>query len=178
MKEIWKDIKGYEGIYKISNFAKVKRVAPYKNQYNKKWKSNKILKTNHKNLNGYCIVILCKNNKRHCFTLHRLVAQTFIPNPNNLPQVNHIDGNKENNIVDNLEWCTCSENLYNSYRVLHRKSPVAKKINQYDLNNNFIKTWNSSLQIEKQLGFSHSNILQCCKKQYKTSHNFIWKYAD
>lgn len=178
MQEIWKDIEGYEGIYQISNLAKIKRIAPYSNQYNIKWKSNKILNTKIQDQHDYCIVILSKNNKRHCFRVHRLVAQTFIPNPENKPQVNHIDGNKSNNKVSNLEWCTCSENLYHSYRTLHRKSAVAKRIMQYDLNHTFIKLWESSLQIEKELHINHSNIIQCCNNKRKTANNFIWRYAD
>lgn len=178
MQEVWKDIKDYEGSYQVSNLGRIKRIALYTNQYKKQWKSNKILNTNHTDLRGYCHVVLCKDGISHCYKVHRLVAQAFIPNPDNLPQINHIDGNKVNNSVDNLEWCTASENMYHSYRKLHRKSAVAKKINQYDLNNNFIKTWLSSAEIEKHLGVNHSNIASCCKNIRNTAGGFIWRYAD
>jgi len=102
MQEIWKDIKGYEGLYQISNYGNVKRIATYK--YSHKLKKTilihipKYLKKN-KSRKGYEFVTLCNNTKRKTWSVHRLVAQAFIPNPENKPQINHIDCNKQNNFV-------------------------------------------------------------------------------
>lgn len=109
--EVWKDIDGYEGKYKISNLGRVKSLV-FSNRQSTFLKE-RILKPQ-KN-KKYLQVSLCKNNKIKIINIHRLVALTFIPNPNNLPQINHIDGNKLNNIVENLEWCTCSQNIQHAY---------------------------------------------------------------
>ena len=106
MEEIWKDIKGYEGLYKVSNLGRVKSV-----HFNHSKKvTEKILKPI-KDRDGYVDAFLYKNGKVKHFKMHRLVAEAFIPNPNNLPQINHIDENVNNNRVDNLEWCTVGYNI-------------------------------------------------------------------
>ena len=115
MNEIWKDIKGYEGIYQVSNLGRVKALERTwysgRNGCTKRTKPEHIMKYRLAKNTGYCLLKLVKNGvEKHVF-VHRLVAETFIPNPNNLPEVNHIDGNKENNCVDNLEWCTEKENI-------------------------------------------------------------------
>ena len=107
--EQWKDIEGYEGLYQISNLGRVKRLIGiniYKEHYLKPVKDRY----------GYLYVCLSKNNKHKVKTLHRLVAIYFIPNPDNKPCVNHIDGNKKNNKVENLEWCTYKENTCHAYK--------------------------------------------------------------
>lgn len=108
-----------------------------------------------------------KKSKR----IHRLVAQAFIPNPNNYPQVNHIDGNKLNNKADNLEWCTNEYNMKESWRLglrdhiykQGREHCRSVKVNQYDLQGNFIKTWYCVRDIERELGFDNRNICACCR---------------
>lgn len=105
MEEIWKDIPNYEGLYQISNLGRVKSL-PRKGTNTKKERILKFAKSN----KNYLIAILTKHNKRNAKSVHRLVAEAFIPNPNNFPQVNHKDENRHNNCVDNLEWCT---NRYN-----------------------------------------------------------------
>lgn len=114
MKEVWKDIQGYEGLYQISSLGRVKafpRPIPgaYKNR-------EFIKKTSHDNY-GYPIVGLSKNGKSKTFTIHRLVAKAFIPNPDCLKEVNHKDENKDNNCEDNLEWCTTQYNLTYGHRL-------------------------------------------------------------
>lgn len=104
-KEEWKDVENYEGLYQVSNLGKVKSLKD-----NNGKPREKIMKQE-KTKNGYLRIMLCKNGKRERFLVHRLVAQAFLENPSNLPCVNHIDENKENNQVDNLEWCTYQYNL-------------------------------------------------------------------
>lgn len=117
MVEVWKDIKGYEGLYQISDVGRVKSLDQYikckKN--NKRLIKGKILKT-YINENGYEWVRLYNNTKRKIYRVHRLVAEAFIDNPENKPCVNHKDGNKENNKLDNLEWCTHSENMKHAFQ--------------------------------------------------------------
>lgn len=115
MQEIWKDIEGYTGLYQVSNYGNVKSLSKFVFVSNPKFTGyrhtkEKILKPG-KNGLGYQLVVLRKDNKNYQMYVHRLVAQAFIPNPDNLPEVNHKDENKCNNSVDNLEWCT---HIYNS----------------------------------------------------------------
>lgn len=162
MQEIWKDIPEFQN-YSISNFGNV---------YSKK--HNIILKS-YKNLYGYLIVNLINKKKRKQFQVHRLVAENFIFNINNLPCVNHIDGNKQNNNINNLEWVSYSENQQHSYKIGLRKT---KKIIQYDLDGNFIKTWDSIKEASVNLNINACGILNCCKKRSKKSGGYIWRYAD
>ena len=116
-EEIWKDIEGYEGRYKISNKGRVLSLSRYKQNHTKKqYVEEKIISNYINNKNGYVYVYLCKDGKYKNCRIHRLVAETFIPNPNGFPQVNHIDGDKTNNNVENLEWCTASYNIVDYYK--------------------------------------------------------------
>jgi hypothetical protein len=120
-------------------------------------------------------------------TIHRLLAETFIPNPDNKPCVNHIDGNKLNNTVDNLEWCTYSENHLHAYKNNLMKAPwknkkgkdfpLSKKVDQYDKKGNFIRTWDSIADVERELKLESSSISLCCRNiSYKSVGNYVWKY--
>ena len=102
--EIWKPVKGYEGLYEVSNMGSVR------NSKTGKLKIPQLMKR------GYVQVLLWTNHQAKGFTIHRLVAEAFLPNPNNFSDVNHKDGNKQNNSVDNLEWCTRSYNLKHAYK--------------------------------------------------------------
>ena len=116
MQEIWKDVKGYEGLYQVSNLGRIKSIS-YFNRANKKtYPRNKILKPliNDK---GYLRVDLRKNNKSKKVRIHRIAAEHFIPNPYHFSEVNHIDGNKQNNCVNNLEWCTHSQNMKHAVKL-------------------------------------------------------------
>jgi hypothetical protein len=173
MKEVWKNIPNYKK-YQVSNLGKIKSFA--KNKQN-----GKILKFSH-NHKGYNQVILVKDKKPNNQLVHRLVAQAFIPNPNNLPQVNHKDGNKQNNCVDNLEWITNKDNIKHAKEHnLYPKSSERKtcrKVNQYDLNGNFIKQWNYIMAIEKELGYDNRCICRCCKNKRPSAYGYKWKYAE
>lgn len=184
--EIWKDIEGYNGLYQISNFGRVKSLTRISSYYNALYGKEKqrirkahIMKT-HTPKNRYTSVVLTKNGVEKTFTIHRLVAEAFIPNLENKEQVNHIDGNKSNNCVDNLEFCTPSENNKHAFDTGLNKPHNQRKVNQYDLNNNYIKTWNSIIEFlkENNINLKNSGITSCCKGKQKTAYGYKWKYAD
>lgn len=131
MKEIWKDIKGYEGYYSVSNLGRVKSLGRYRREgVDRVWKSNKIILKWGKNRKGYCHIVLCKEGKRRDVMVHRLVAGAFIPNFENKSQVNHKDGNTQNNEVTNLEWATGCENLKHYYRELETIDAKQLRVNK------------------------------------------------
>lgn len=128
MKEIWKDIEGYEGLYQVSNLGQVKsleRTIIVKNCKQSKTYPE-CIKIPFPNKKGYLRVQLYKNNKRRNLRVHRLVALAFIPNPDNKPKVNHIDGDPTNNVVSNLEWVTGEENRAHQ-RLLEKGKATSKK---------------------------------------------------
>lgn len=137
---------------------------------------------------GYYQVRLYKNGIKKRPKLHRLVAEAFLPNPNNLPCVNHIDEDKSNNTVNNLEWCTVAYNNTYGNRINNIKlkntnsKTLSKKVGMYDLNNNLIKTFPSTAECDRQ-GYTQSAIILCCNNKYhKIGNNiykgYIWKYLD
>lgn len=125
LKKEWKEIKGYEGKYIISNYGEVISLPRYKQNNSKlQYVEPKEIKRYVNPKNGYVYVQLWNNAKYKNIRLHKLVAQAFIKNSNNLPQINHKDGNKKNNRVDNLEWCTAKDNILHSYKIGLRKRRV------------------------------------------------------
>lgn len=178
MKEIWKDIQGYEGFYMVSNKGRVKSLN-YKNSGHEQ-----ILKPKKHNF-GYLQVQL-NSVENKTFTIHRLVAQAFIPNPLNLPLVNHKDENKQNNCVENLEWCDNSYNVRYSLG-LHIRNGCGKrregklyqlKVNQYDLNGNYIKTWDNARSVFIETKMSDWCISECCRGNRKKAYGYTWQYAN
>lgn len=127
---------------------------------------------------GYERVSLWIDGKQYKESIHRLVAQVFIPNPDNKPQVNHIDGNKLNNNVSNLEWCTREENMQHAYKNNLIKLTTTK-VNQYDKQGNFIKQWNSIKEASETLNINHANISVVCKNETsrKYAGGYKWKYV-
>ena len=120
---VWKDIKDYEGLYQINELGEIKRLPyiqshPYRIGYNMNFKGG-ILKQSF-DRDGYKLITIWKNNKSKTYRVHRLVTQAFIPNPNNKPEVNHINGIKDDNRVENLEWSTSKENINHSIQVLNK----------------------------------------------------------
>lgn len=169
--EIWKDIPNYEGLYQVSNWGQVKSLS-----YNKTGKE-KIMKPS-KDKNGYLHVNLYKDGKRKSFLVHRLVAMTFIPNLENLPIINHKDEDKQNNHVDNLEFCTHEYNL--NYGTRNNRMSQAKKIPilQYTKQGVFIREWDSATDVEKELNISQGDISKCCNNNRKSAGKFIWRYKE
>lgn len=189
--EIWKDIIWYEWLYQVSNIWNIKSLW---NSFNRK---EKILK--HQQTKKWYIRILLSNKLNiKQYLIHRLVAQAFIPNLENKSEINHINWIKSDNRIENLEWCNRNENILHSYRVLWHKitknhnfiknhpnkwkfgknNPKSKKVNQYDLDWNFIKTWDSIMDIKRQLWFNTWAICSNCKWLQKTTGWFIWKYFN
>lgn len=175
--EIWRDITGYEGIYQVSNLGRVKSL-----NYGRTGKE-KILKTN-TDKRGYLRICLCKDGKRKTYRVHRLVLPTFNPVENmEQLEVNHIDENKENNKLSNLEWCTSEYNSNYGTRnkriseanngKLGVKNSTAIPIVQLDLEGNLINVYGSSMDAERN-GFNHSAINQCIKGKRKTHGGYKW----
>lgn len=174
MQEKWVDIKGYEGLYKISSLGRVKSVERIvKRGSNYKPVCERILKSGSNS--EYRYVILCKSGKKKTGWIHRLVAEAFIPNPDNLPCINHKDENPGNNEVDNLEWCTKSYN--NSYNGARVKAAISKRkpVLQYTKTGEFIREWSHAREAAETLGLSKRAIYECCAGRSKTSGGFIWK---
>ena len=175
INEIWKPIKGYEELYEVSNYGRIRSFDRWcSHRRGKQLKKGKILKL-HKDTSGYLCVKLCKNTNQYQFKVHRLVAQTFIPNPNNLPQVNHKDECKTNNIVSNLEWCDIKYNVNYCSRNKIVAEKLSKIVLQYDLEGNFIKEYKSVIEASK-MNFNKSHIAACCRGERKTHKGFIWRY--
>lgn len=171
MEEIWKDIKGYEGLYQISNMGRVKSL-PKKNV--KRYQSELILKL--KNNKGYLQVNLYNKRKMKAYQIHRLVAENFLEKPK--LEVNHKNGIKSDNSIENLEWVTPKENMQHAWNTglmnCNRKRYKTRvRIGQYALDGKFIKLWNGVRSIEDNLGFSYSSIINCCRLREKTSHGYI-----
>lgn len=157
-EEIWKDIAGYEGKYKVSNYGNIYSV-----------KSNRTLLPL-RALNGYLLIML----GRTTYSIHRIVATTFLPNPNKLPCINHKDGNKHNNKVDNLEWCSYSYNLIHAYKTgLNRRERAVECLQ----NGVVVKRYRSAREAEKD-GFSNQLIAKCCLGKRKSHKGYEWKYSE
>lgn len=178
MVEVWKDIPGYEELYEINNIGKIKtKERTFVDKMGRNYLKKSILCNSNDDGKGYLQIVLTKNGKRKSFKIHKLVAKTFIPNPNNLPQVNHKDENKENNNVDNLEWCTRKYNINYGTRNYRCTRHRLRKINQYNLDNIFIKKYNSLKEAGEQTNIKYQNISSCCRNKSKTAGGYIWKYC-
>lgn len=176
-EEIWKDIPGFKGWYQASNFGNIRSVDRYVNYKTtgKAIRKGKIL-TPKKSSTGYLEVSLIKNGV-YCFKrVHQLVAQTFIPNPNNYPYINHINEVKTDNRVINLEWCTPKQNTEAFYC-----SRIT--IYQYDTTGILIKKWNSITKAAESINGDKTGIQHCCKmylsngNMKKTYKGYIWTYT-
>ena len=167
MKEIWKDIEGFEKLYQVSNLGRIRSLFRYK-----------IILNPEKTRNGYLRVMLCKEGKRKHYLIHRLVAQAFIPNPNNLPEINHKNEIKTDNNLNNLYWCDSNHNCNYGTRNDRISSKIKIPIIQMKEDYKIIKIWNSALDVEKTIGINRCGICNCLKGKTKTAGGYIWRYAD
>ena len=185
MKETWKNVRGYEGLYQVSNLGRVKSLDRVSDDG--KIRHGRIISTKQNN-RGYLQVHLYRNGSCKMKLLHRLVAEAFIQNLDSLPQVNHKDENKSNNYASNLEWCT---NLYNRrYGTGYQRSVEGhdykrlsefnkKPVIQYDLKMNEICRWPSVLEAVKSVGKDHrssSYISRACSGKRNQAYGYVWRY--
>lgn len=178
MNEIWKDIKGYKGLYQISNLGNVKSLK------REKLKKDKIIKPY--NTKGYLRIGLLKNKVRKGHFIHRLIAQEFIPNPENKPFINHINGITNDNNIKNLEWCTHQENVDHAWRTGLMKPPNKGKFGinssrhtevlQFDLSGNFVSEYGSVAEAGRKINLCPSVIFNVCSGIKKTAGGYYWKY--
>lgn len=179
IKEIWKPVKNYECLYAVSNFGRVKSLSRYMNHKSggKSLLKERILhQATHPK--GYMRVALCKNCHENSFPVHRLVAEAFIPNPDNLPQVNHINEIKSDNSVWNLEWC---DNEYNCNYGRHNENLAKYIIDVFTIDGQFIETWKRGINsLAKKYGISsHTQIYNCLfpRKQKDRPRAYINSHA-
>lgn len=195
MEEIWKDIKGFEGLYQVSNLGRVRSLGF------DKYHKGIVLKPAFDGKKNYLFVVLRNKGVKKLINVHRLVAIAFIPNPNNLPCVNHKDENKTNNKADNLEWCTVkyNSNYGNSktrmiesrksnpnYRQSLTQGQITrnklrctgseKPVLQFSLQGDFIREWKSLTTVERECGISRAGITRCCNGVYKQCKGYLWKF--
>lgn len=168
----WKDIPEYEGYYQINNCGEIrnvrtnKKIKPFLNKY------------------GYLQVTLCKNKKTKLFRVHRLVSLCFLPKVKGKELINHINGNKKDNRVENLEWCNASENIKHAYEnklqepLIGKDNILSKVTYQYDINHNLIKVWESIGCISRELNIKKQYISACCLGKIKSTHGYIFKYSE
>ena len=186
MEEIWKDIKGFEGLYQISSLGRLKSLSRFinSNRNNQRRIKGCIIKQRVNPYNGYIQISLSKNHKYKRFYIHRLVAYAFLRNPDNLPQVNHKDENKENNCVDNLEWCTAKYNA--NYGTCISRRVKTQRDTKSHINNEALsrkvkcidtgKIYLSAQEVSRQTGLDNSSISKCCRGVYKKCGGFRWCY--
>ena len=200
MEEVWKDIKGFEGRYQVSNLGRVRSldfVQIGRNQFGYSYeviRKGRVLKPKI-SVWGYYRVNLSINRKISYRSIHRLVAMAFIPNPDNLPEVNHKDENKLNNVVcfnpdgsidtehTNLEWCTGLYNLRYGTRVerMHKlvNEPRMRSVNQYDINGNLLNIFKSIAEASRRTNIPARVICGICKKQtIHSTHGYVFRYSN
>lgn len=186
--EDWKIIEEYPN-YMVSSEGKVKSIERKDCRGNHR--KGKILSPRY-NTRGYITVVLYKNGKPQTFRVNRLVAQVFIPNPDNKPYVDHINGDRADNRVCNLRWVTHKENMNNPLTILKFKNnknkqkiatecarlKTSKPVLQFSKNGDFIKKWDSASVAERDGNFNATSIGNCCRGEYKTSGGYIWRFAN
>ena len=176
--EVWKDVKGYEGLYQVSNYGRVKSV-----------KKDHILKPTPRQ-HGYLGVMLYghgghKTRGFKTFSVHRLVAEAFIPNPDNLAEVNHIDECKTNNRVENLEWASHKGNSSYGTRgerisKANTNGKQSRKIAQYTKGGELVEVFPSLAEVFRKTGFAKANICRCAQgnKKYSHAYGYVWRYVN
>jgi hypothetical protein len=175
MNEIWKDVIGYEGLYQVSNLGRIKSLP----KYDRKGRFHpEQLKAQVNNGGGYLVVNLKHNGCQKMRTVHRLVAEAFLDNPNKYPVVNHIDGNKKNNCLTNLEFCTHSSNMLHAVKLGLHTDFGQRKVLCVETG----KIFDSTIEAEKWVGIKpgNSRISSCCyqRRGAKTCGGYHWRYVE
>ena len=180
--EIWKDASGYEGLYQVSNRGRVRSIE--RRSFIGRKCGGRMMKPGY-NSRGYLVVSLHKNGKKKTKSVHRIVAETFLPNPNGLPQVNHRDEIKGNNNVENLEWCDAKYNINYGMRI----EKLSKKVRAVNVETAEVITFNSTREAGRK-GYRSSNVSMACKGAFKTKagtliggdgrtyKGYRWSYDD
>ena len=170
-KEIWKDIEGFEGLYQVSNMGRVKSL-----NYRRTGKEGILKPLN----DGRCYqqVKLWKDGKKKWYKIHRLVAQAFLDNSENLPEVNHLDQDKTNNKVENLEWCTSKQNCNYGTRNERMAEKHCKPVIAIHKVSGLILEFTSAREAERMTGIYHSSITRCCQGKQKTAKGYTFFYAN
>lgn len=163
MSEIWKDVEGYEGLYQVSNKGNVKSF--YTNRNLKPTRHNK----------GYLMVGLTSNHKTKTHFIHRLVAKAFLENLEQKKEVNHKDGDKTNNHIENLEWCTDVENRLHAYSMGLRTTPVFVGVNMFSLDGILVNTFQSICEASRKMHINEANIFECCIGNRKSAGGYVFK---
>lgn len=174
MKEMWRPIKGYEGKYEISSSGRVKSITGWKNVGNEIYKPQGIIMKQGIN-REYKKIDLCKHGKHTTYKVHRLVAEAFVPNPNNYPQINHKDEDPFNNHATNLEWCTQEYNINYGTRVRRITKKISKKVGQYTLDGKLVKVWKSTHDAGRH-GYHQGHVWACCRGKAKTHAGYKWHF--
>lgn len=191
MNEHWKSIKGYEGLYEVSDLGNVRSLPRFATvtrnglTYSRPYEG-KVLKPTHRQ-HGYLGVMLYgkgghKKRGFKTFSVHRLVAEAFIPNPENLPEVNHLDENKQNNRADNLEWASHIDNTRYGTAGQRRGAKLtngvrSRKVSQFTMDGTFVREFPSFAEANRN-GFASGNIVKCIKGKYRHAYGYLWKYSD
>ena len=164
--EQWKFVPEFEGLYEVSNHGNVRS----KTGVLKPYAAYK----------GYLYIDLYNGSKksRKKFSVHRLVALVWVPNPDNKPEIDHINGINTDNRAENLRWVTRSENCSNENTRYKNGVTRRKKVNQYTLDGELVKTWLSASEIYRETGYAQGNVSQCCRGEKKQMYGFVWRYVD
>ena len=185
MSEVWKDIEGYEGKYEVSSYGRVRSLEhsiSLRNQHGEYVRklSERIIKQKRNRKDGYFNVTLCKRAEHSTAYVHRLVAQAFIPNPDNLPQINHKNEQRDDNRVDNLEWCTGTYNMYYNGRSKRIAIANGKPVEQLSMDGHFIRTFPSIREAARSVNGDMKSIRMCCKKDTMTHYykGYRWKFKE
>jgi hypothetical protein len=181
MTEVFVPIIGYEGLYEVSNIGRVKALAKMGGTNYSVSLPERIKKAKY-NGDGYHQISLCKNSIKKHFYLHVLVAKHFVDNPNNYPEVNHENGDKNCNGYWNLKWCTRKQNEEHAWatglkNMIGDNHALSKRVLQMDMNGNVIKEWVNGHQAMKDTGYSNGHISRCCRGLANQAYGYKWTYA-
>lgn len=173
MSEIWKDVPNYQKLYQVSNYGNARSLDHYSSD---RFYKGRVLKP-YGNGNGYLHVCLSKNGHGKVFRVHRIVANAFLPNHDKKLQVNHLNENKKDNEVTNLEWCTAKQN--SNYGTRNKRISIAesKKVKQLGKAGNLIKIWPSLSEAERH-GFGRGHLSDCAHGKAKLAYGYKWEYVE